>query len=182
MMNEEQSRTVAGNNLIFNFTVDESTNAVLITREFDAELSLVWDAFTKQEILDQWWAPKPLLSKTKIMNFEVGGRRFYAMVWPEGQEYWGLKKYTLIDPKTNIKWLSSFTDKDENINTELPTSEWELNFSEQNGPDGNRRTIVSIVIKNKSLADIKMIIEMGFKEGFTMALNELENLLPTLNK
>lgn len=165
------------NNLLFDFTVDESTNSVLITREFDAELSLVWDAFSKQEILDQWWAPKPLVSKTKVMNFEVGGRRFYAMLWPEGQEHWGVKQYTLINPKTSIKWLSSFTDKDEKINAELPTSEWELNFSEQNGI-----TKVSIVIKNKTLADIEMIIKMGFKEGFTMTLNELEILLQTLNK
>ena len=49
-------------NLLFDFTVDESTNSIQITREFDAELSLVWDAFTKQEILDLWWAPKPLAS------------------------------------------------------------------------------------------------------------------------
>ena len=165
------------NNLLFDFTVDESTNSILITREFDAELSLVWDAFTKQEILDQWWAPKPLISKTKVMNFEVGGRRFYSMVWPEGQEYWGVEKYTLINPKTNIKLLASFTDKDENINAELPTSEWELNFSEQNGI-----TKLSIVIKNKTLADIETIIQMGFKEGFTMTLNELTNLLKTLKK
>ena len=165
------------NNLLFDFTVDESTNSILITREFDAELSLVWDAFTKQEILDQWWAPKPLISKTKVMNFEVGGRRFYSMVWPEGQEYWGVEKYTFINPKTNIKLLASFTDKDENINAELPTSEWELNFSEQNGI-----TKLSIVIKNKTLADIETIIQMGFKEGFTMTLNELTNLLKTLKK
>ena len=46
-------------NLLFNFTVDKSTNTVLISKEFSAELSLVWDAFTRQEILDQWWAPKP---------------------------------------------------------------------------------------------------------------------------
>jgi uncharacterized protein YndB with AHSA1/START domain len=111
------------------------------------------------------------------MNFEVGGRRFYAMVWPEGQEYRGVKKYTLINPKTKIKWSSSFTDKNENINAELPTSEWELNFNEQ-----NKTTKVSIVIKNKTLADIEMIIQMGFKEGFTMTLNELENLLSPLNK
>jgi len=163
------------NNLLFDFTVDKAAKTVFITREFDADLSLVWDAFTKAEILDQWWAPKPLASKTKVMNFEVGGRRFYAMVWPEGQEHWGLKKYTFINPKTNIKWLSSFTDKDENINAELPTSEWELNFSEQNGI-----TKVSIVIINKTLADIEMIIQMGFKEGFTMTLNMLEKLLETL--
>lgn len=165
------------NDLLFDFTVDKSTKTVFITKEFDAALSLVWDAFTKAEILDQWWAPKPLASKTKAMNFEEGGRRFYAMVWPDGKEHWGVKKYTLINPKTNIKWLSSFTDKDENINADLPTSEWELNFSEQNGI-----TKVSIVIKNKTLADLEMIIQMGFKEGFTMTLNELENLLSTLNK
>lgn len=165
------------NTLLFDFTVDESSNTVFITREFDAELSFVWDAFTKQEILDQWWAPKPLVSKTKVMNFEVGGRRFYAMVWPEGQEHWGVKKYMVIHPKTTIKWLSSFTDKDENINAELPTSEWKLNFSEQNG-----MTKVRIVIKNKTLADIEMMIQMGFKEGFTMTLNELEKVLSTVHK
>ncbi|MBL7959590.1 SRPBCC domain-containing protein [bacterium] len=165
------------NDLLFDFTVDKATKTVFITREFDAALSPVWDAFTKAEILDQWWAPKPLTSKTKAMNFEEGGRRFYAMVWPDGQEHWGVQKYTLINPKTNMKWLTSFTDKDENINAELPTSEWEFNFSEQSGI-----TKVRMVIKQKTLADIEMIIQMGFKEGFTMTLNELENLLPTLNK
>jgi uncharacterized protein YndB with AHSA1/START domain len=159
-------------NLQFDFTVDKATNSVLMNREFNAEQSLVWDAFTKKEILDQWWAPKPFISKTKIMDFVKDGRRFYAMVGPEGQEHWGVQKFTSISPITNIKWLSSFTDKDENINTQLPTSEWELNFSEKNGT-----TTVSIVIKHKSLADIEILIQMGFKEGFTMTLNELEELL-----
>lgn len=170
------------NNLLFDFKVDKSTNTVLINREFDAELSLVWDAFTKQEILDQWWAPKPLISKTKAMDFKVGGRRFYAMVWPEGQEYWGVQRYTFINPQTNLKWLSSFTDKDENINPEMPTSEWDLNFSEQNGPDGYQGTKLAIVIKQKTLADIEKLIQMGFKDGFTMILIELESLLKTLKK
>jgi uncharacterized protein YndB with AHSA1/START domain len=57
------------NNLLFDFTVDKSTKTVFITREFDADLSLVWDAFTKAEILDQWVAPKPFISKNKISGF-----------------------------------------------------------------------------------------------------------------
>ena len=93
-------------NLLFKFTVDRSTNTVLISKEFSAELSLVWDAFTRQEILDQWWAPKPFESKTKVMEFKVGGRRFYAMVSPEGQEMWQLQQYTAITPKTNFKFSS----------------------------------------------------------------------------
>ena len=158
------------NDLLFDFTVDKSTKTVFINREFDADLSLVWDAYTKPEILDQWWAPKPWASKTKLMNFEVGGRRFYAMVSPEGHERWSVQKYTSISPKTNFKFFNTFADKDEN--PELPGSEWDLSFSEQNGT-----TKVSISIYNESLERLEKMIEMGFKEGFTMTLKNLENLL-----
>ena len=162
------------NNLLFDFIVDKATRTVTINREFDAELSLVWDAFTKPEILDQWWAPKPWASKTKVMNFKVGGRRFYAMVSPEGQERWSIQKYTSISPKTNFKFLNAFADKDEN--PELPGSEWDLSFSEENG-----KTKVSVSIYNESLERMEKMIEMGFKEGFMMTLKSLEDLLATLS-
>lgn len=93
MLNEESSKA-ENSNLFFDFTVDKAAKTVFITREFDADLSLVWDAFTKAEILDQWIAPKPFKSKTKYMDFTVGGKRFYAMVSPEGQERWAIQEYT----------------------------------------------------------------------------------------
>jgi uncharacterized protein YndB with AHSA1/START domain len=163
------------NNLLFDFTVDKTAKTVFITREFAAELSLVWDAFTKQEILDQWTAPAPWASKTKYMNFEVGGKRFYAMVSPEGQERWSIQEYTSISPKTNFKMLNAFAD--ENENPELPGSDWDYNFSEQNGI-----TKVRITIFNESLARLEKMLEMGFTEGFTMTLKNLEELLADLSK
>jgi uncharacterized protein YndB with AHSA1/START domain len=163
------------NNLLFDFTVDKAKKTVFITREFAAELDLVWDAFTKAEILDQWVAPKPWASKTKYMDFKVGGKRFYAMVSPEGQERWAIQEFTSITPKTNFKMYNAFADKDEN--PELPGSEWDYNFSEQNG-----KTKVSIAIYNESLARMEKMIEMGFTEGFKMSMNNLENLLATLSK
>lgn len=162
-------------NLRFDFVVDKATKTVIITREFDADLSLVWDAFTKAEILDQWVAPKPWTSKTKFMDFKVGGRRFYAMVSPEGLERWAIQKYTSISPKTNFKMFNAFADKDEH--PELPGSDWDYTFSEQNG-----KTTVRITIYNESLARMEKMIEMGFKEGFTMSITNLENLLATLSK
>src|SRR5439155_452000 len=167
------------NNLLFEFTVDKAAKTVFINREFDAELSLVWDAFTKPEILDQWWAPKPYASKTKVMDFKVGGRRFYAMVSPEGQEHWSVQKYTSISPKTNFKFLNAFAD--ENENPQLPGSDWDLTFSEQNGPDSHRVTKVSVTIYNESLERMEKMIEMGFKEGFGMTLKLLEDVLKTLS-
>jgi uncharacterized protein YndB with AHSA1/START domain len=161
--------------LLFDFTVDKAAKTVFINREFAADLSLVWDAFTKPEILDQWWAPKPWASKTKFMNFEVGGRRFYAMVSPEGQERWSVQQYTSISPKTNFKFLNAFAD--ENENPELPGSDWDLSFSEQNGT-----TKVNVTIYNDSLERMEKMIEMGFKEGFSMTLKSLEALLATLSQ
>lgn len=161
-------------NLPFDFTVDKATKTVFINKQFAAELSLVWDAFTKQDILDQWWAPKPWVSKTKVMNFEEGGRRFYAMVSPEGQEHWSLQQYTSISPKTNFKMLNAFADADEN--PALPGSNWDLSFSEDNGI-----TTLRINIYNDSLERMEKMIEMGFQGGFTMTLNYLDELLATLS-
>ena len=162
-------------NLLFDFTVDRTTNTVFVKREFEAGLSLVWDTFTKQEILDQWWGPKPWASQTKFMDFKVGGRRFYAMVGPDGQEHWSVQEYTSISPKTNFKLMSAFSDKDENINDAMPSSNWDLNFNE-----AEEITTVSISIKQKTLASLEQMIKMGFKEGFTMTLNDLEKLLKPL--
>jgi len=163
------------NDLLFDFTVDKPSKTVYITREFNAELRLVWDAFTKAELLDQWVAPKPWSSKTKYMNFEVGGKRFYAMVSPEGVERWSLQEYTSISPKTNFKLYNTFAD--ENENREVPGSDWNYTFSEENGI-----TKVHITIFNESLERLERMIEMGFSEGFKMSIDNLDQLLETLAK
>jgi len=158
--------------LIYDFTVDKATNMIFIHKEFAAGLSLVWDAFTKQEILDQWGAPEPWAARTISMDFKVGGRRFYKMVSPEGQEHFSVQDYTSITPKTNMKYISGFSDKDENINPEFYGSENNLDFSEANGV-----TTVRISIKYRTLAILEMMVERGFREGFTMTMNNLEKLL-----
>lgn len=163
------------NDLLFDLTVDKAKKTVSITREFDAGLSLVWDAFTKAEILDQWVAPKPFTAKTKYMDFKVGGRRFYAMISPEGQERWAIQRYTSISPKTNFKMYNAFADKDEN--PEPTGSEWDYTFSEKDG-----RTTVHITIYNESLERMERLIETGFKEGFGMSMHNLDNVLAALSK
>lgn len=157
------------------FIVNKETKTVSITKEFRAERDLVWDAYTKPDLLDQWWAPKPWASRTKVLEFREGGRRFYAMVSPEGQERWVVQKYTSITPKTNFKLFNAFADADENL--ELPGSDWDLSFSEQDG-----MTTVSISIYNESLERMERILEMGFVEGTKMQLQNLEELLARLSK
>jgi uncharacterized protein YndB with AHSA1/START domain len=163
--------------LAFDFTVDKTNHTVYIIREFAAELPLVWDAFTKQELLDQWGAPEPWVIKTKDMNFEVGGRRLYSMTSPEGQEHWSIQQFTSISPIKNFKMRTNFSDKDGNVNPAFQSSEQNLHFTEADGI-----TTVNITIQYGSLAILEMMIEKGFREGFTMTMKNLEKLLTTILK
>jgi uncharacterized protein YndB with AHSA1/START domain len=160
--------------LKFDFTADKAAKTVHITREFAADLPLVWDAFTKAELIDQWIAPKPFTAKTKYQEFKVGGKRFYAMISPDGQERWAIQEYTSITPKTNFKMYNAFADEYEN--PELPGSDWDHTFSEEKGT-----TTVKIIIYNESLERMERILD-GFTQGMKMSLTNLENLLATLSR
>ena len=153
--------------LLFDFSVNKETKTVYMEREFKAGLDLVWEAWTTAELLDQWWGPKPFVAKTKVMDFEPGGRRFFAMVSPEGDERWFIQRFTSISPKTNFKTYNTFADEDEN--PELPGSEWDFNFREQNGT-----TKVSITVYNESLARMERMIESGTLEGCAMQFKNLD--------
>lgn len=159
-------------NLLFNFTVSKENSTIHVQREFAADLDLVWDAWTKPEILDQWWAPKPYRTETKSMNFCESGRWFYAMISPENETHWCLVDYKKIDAKKSYTALDAFCDAVGNINTEFPRSLWTNVFQEN-----KTTTTVTITIKYESFKDLEKIIALGFKEGFTMALGNLDQYI-----
>jgi uncharacterized protein YndB with AHSA1/START domain len=158
-------------NLLMNFTLDKENKTVHVKRGFNASLDHVWSAWTEAEILDQWWAPAPFKSKTKSMQFAVGARRLYAMVGPDNQERWGSIDYTSISPKTNFKYAAAFCDSNGIADSNMGSSYWDITFSEQ----GNS-VIVDIAIKRDSLSELEKIIEMGFKQGFTSAMESLDKI------
>lgn len=164
-------------NLLFDFIVDKETQTVNVKREFNAGLSLVWDAWTKPELLDQWWAPKPYQNKTKSMDFREGGTWLYCMISPENEVHWCKNDYLKIEHQKSYTGLDAFCDENGVTNKEVPQTEWTNIFTEE-----KNITLVTIVAKYKTLADLETVIEMGFKEGFTMGLNQLDALLSSLKQ
>ncbi|MEL0454779.1 SRPBCC domain-containing protein [Flavobacteriaceae bacterium SZ-1-7] len=163
-------------NLLFNFIVNKENNTVNVEREFAANLNLAWDAWTKPEILDQWWAPKPYKTVTKSMDFREGGTWLYYMISPENDIHWCKNDYLKINPKESYTGLDAFCDENGNENMDMPRTKWTNTFTEK----GNK-TLVSIVATYESLEALERIIAMGFKEGFTMALGNLDELIQTGN-
>ncbi len=152
-----------------------SPTTLLVTRTFNAPLSLVWSAWTQQELLDQWWAPKPWITKTKSMDFSEGGLWLYAMCGPEGEIHWCRIDYKTITKEVNFTAKDAFCDENGTPNTEIPGMNWSNTFS----PTGDT-TDVSVEITFVNETALEQIIEMGFKEGFTMAHGNLDELLLSL--
>lgn len=163
-------------NLKFDFTVNKENNTVNVKREFAANLELVWEAWTNPEILDQWWAPKPYQTRTKSMDFREGGMWLYEMYNTESENqqecHWCKNDYHKIEHQKMFAGLDAFCDENGTVNTEMPRTLWTNEFNE----DGEK-TLVTITAKYDSLADLEKIIGMGFKEGFTMAMENLDQYI-----
>ncbi|MEX2132445.1 MAG: SRPBCC domain-containing protein [Pseudohongiellaceae bacterium] len=158
--------------LQFDFIVDNKTNSITVKREFAAKRQLVWDCHTKSELLDQWFAPKPLITKTASMDFREGGHWHYVMVDPEGTEYWARMDYKTITPIDSYSALDGFSNSKGELNPQLPRATWDAMFT-----DLKAHTLVQTIVKYNSEADLQTVLQMGMKEGLTSTLERLDELL-----
>lgn len=163
-------------NLQFDFVADKVKNTITVKREFLAGRQLVWDCYTKSELLDQWFAPAPLTTKTKSMDFREGGHWHYAMIEPNGTEYWGWTDYLTINPTKYYTTQDAFSNAKGEINTDLPRAEWLVTFT-----DKGENALVETIVTYKSLSDLEKVIQMGMEQGLSATLNKLDELLMKLN-
>jgi uncharacterized protein YndB with AHSA1/START domain len=161
-------------NLLFDFTVDKATATIYVTREFAADLDLVWDAFTKAEMLDQWSAPKPWKTRTKEMDFREGGRWLYAMVSPEGAAHWSLVEFIKISPKSSFSTRNTFSDENGNPKNSA------FSLVKNSFKAGTETTTVYMEKKFDDLSTLEMMVSMGFKEGTAAAMGNLDEYFRTL--
>lgn len=154
--------------LLMDFSVDKENSKILVKREFSAPLNRVWAAWTESELLDQWWAPKPWKARTKSMD---------AMVGPDGTAHWGRVDYKRIDPLKSFTAQDVFCDEEGRTNPDLPKANWENIFQER-----ENSVMVNIEVRYKDLSELEKVLEMGMKEGFTAALENLDQLLASLGK
>ena len=153
-------------------TKDAANKKLLIVREFEAPVDQVWDAWTQSELLDQWWPPKPYKAVTKSMDFREGGFWLYYMKGPEGDIHWCRADYSRIVAQKEFEYKDAFCDEKGTPIDPMPNMHWVCNFALSSAG-----TKVSIELTFQSDADIERIIEMGFKEGFAAAHNNLDELL-----
>ena len=150
---------------------DLNEKSILVSREFEAPLADVWRAYTESNLLEQWWAPKPWRAETKQMNFKPGGYWLYAMVGPEGEKHWARMDYLAIDLYKSFDIQDSFSDENGVVNRDLPVSKGKSTFTKT--ANGTR---VEFKLIYTTAEQLQKIVEMGFEQGITMCMDQLDEL------
>lgn len=163
--------------VLFDFDVDRENSTITVRREFAAKRQLVWDCHTQRDLLDRWFAPKPLTARTKHMDFREGGHWHFAMVTPDGQSYWSRLDYVRITPIDGYDAIDSFSDETGAANPAMPQARWSVAFTEV----VPRRTLVVTNVRYGSPADVEKVIAMGMKDGLTSTMQRLDELLAALD-
>ena len=157
------------------FIKDTEKGTFQAIREFEAEISMVWRAWTEAELLDQWWAPKPWKCETKSQNFKPGGKWIYEMVGPNGERHGALQIYNEIRVKEFFSGKDAFADSEGNINEELPVATWSNTFIPT-----EKGTMVKTFAQYPNAEALQTVLKMGMEEGLAMAQNGLDELLVKL--
>jgi len=94
------------------------------------------------------------------------------MLGPEGEKHYCRVDYKTIVPLKSFTATDAFTDENGVPNGAAPSMEWQNTFTE----NGNTNDVkIEITFENE--ADLEAIVAMGFKEGFSMGLTNLDELL-----
>jgi uncharacterized protein YndB with AHSA1/START domain len=155
--------------IVFN---KDSDTGVYVMKVYKADVSTLWDYFTKSELIDQWWAPKPWQCETEKMDFRENGVWLYAMKGPDGEKEMALANYGEIMHHRSISWTDAFADDKGKVRTDLPQTSWLIGFT---GIDDGTRMTFNLHFNSK--VEMNQLIEMGFEEGFKMGLNQLEDIV-----
>ena len=146
----------------------KSERELVLTRTFNGPARIVFEAWTKSELLKRWWAPKstgvPLLSCEA--DVRVGGR--YRFVFGHGASetmaFFG--RYLEVTPHSRLVWTN-----EESADGSVTT----VTFEEKGG---KTLLVMHELYPSKEALDAAMA--SGEKSGVSETLDQLDELLVTL--
>jgi uncharacterized protein YndB with AHSA1/START domain len=152
--------------------IEINGNEMVLTRQFDAPRKLVFEIYTDCNHLKNWWGPREWPLSYCKMDFREGGKWHFCMKGPDGMESWGMGLYKEIKAPEKIHYEDYFSDKDGNLNKEMPYTFVKVHFEEVGG-----KTIIKTTGVYPSKEDLQKVLDMGMVAGTTETFDRLEEYL-----
>lgn len=145
---------------------DDNTQEIVITREFDLPLELLFKAYEEAELFEQWM-------ETKVIKLENKKHGSYAFETERNGNVVFKANGTIHEFIPNQKITRTF----EMENTLFPVQLEYLNFEKLN--DNTSKLTMQIVFKSTEFRN--QLLQMPFAQGINMAHNRLQEIINKLN-
>ena len=145
----------------------KSERELVVTRTVNGPAQIVFEAWTRPELLERWWSPKsfPISLLSCETDVRVGGR--YRLVFDyEGSTMEFFGRYLEVTPPSRLGWTNDEGDG-ETITT--------VTFDETAG-----KTLLTVHDLYPSKEALDAAIESGSTAGMPEALDQLDELLVNL--
>ena len=122
-----------------NSASDSDLQEFVLTRTFDFPIEKLFAAWTTEQALKLWFAPKGFTIPIHRLNLVPGGQFHYCMRASNGVEMWGKWTFRAIIPNEKITFVNTFSNKHGNITRHPYVHDWPLEllsttiFTEQQG-------------------------------------------------
>jgi uncharacterized protein YndB with AHSA1/START domain len=154
---------------------NNSKDAVVIERTFNAPADLIWQMWTQSEHFKKWYGPKGFTVPVADMDLRVGGKRLICMASPDGSmKMWTIGEYKEIEPIDRLVYTESPADENGNM----------VSPSAMGMPEGYPTTTEVTVILEDLGGRTKMVMthagmpaDSGAGGGWTQAFDKLADYI-----
>jgi uncharacterized protein YndB with AHSA1/START domain len=148
----------------------ESDRELVISRLINASREKVYQAWTKPELLKQWFAPMPWSTSVVELDVRPGGSSLIVMRGPDGNEFPNSGVYLEVVPNEKLVFTDAYTKNWEPSSKPFMTVV--LTFENVDG-----KTKYTARVKHWNVADRDQHEKMGFHTGWATCADQLEALV-----
>jgi uncharacterized protein YndB with AHSA1/START domain len=157
-----------------------------ISRDLNAPIALVFDAYSKVEHLSKWLSPEGFETIKADLDFRPGGVYHYGIKGPGGMEMWGKQRFIEIVPQEKIVFIQQFSDPDGGMgrhpmDPNWPEEMYATTAFEVLGPDRTRVTVTWAPHNSDATGEAAFDkARAGMTGGFSGTFDKLAVYLQTL--
>src|SRR5450432_2628162 len=145
--------------------VTSGDQEIVMTRVFDAPRHLVFEAFTKPELLKRWFGPRGWSLEVCEVDFRVGGGFRFVLRGPDGKQMGMRGVYRELAPPDRSVHMESFDD--------YPgESQVTAVFAERDG-----KTTLTATVLYQSMEIRDAVLKSGMEHGAAESYDRLADLL-----
>lgn len=153
--------------------VDKNIDALTltITAEFDADAEQLWELWSDPRQLERWWSPPSHSSTFVEHELTVGACTTYFMTGPDGEKHHGSWRIEEVEPPHRLRIKDADVDEEGNPADGGPAA-MTVTIAETDGT-----ATMSVQTHFADRESMEQTIEMGFEQGMTETLNQVDPLL-----